>query len=163
MHRVWTSRYGRGTLPSPALDYLTFYLRTLARLIALADRETIVIARTDPPMISTFPAVVAWLKGALNRRFSKSLKGARVLLLGVAYKKNVNDVRESPAFAIIEGWKSGEQGSIISTRSWRGSRRRASTAHSPAGARSGGRERESAATTRRSFAPITRGWTTGSW
>ena len=32
----------------------------------------------------------------------KSLKGARVLLLGVAYKRDINDVRESPALSIID-------------------------------------------------------------
>jgi UDP-N-acetyl-D-glucosamine dehydrogenase len=32
----------------------------------------------------------------------KSLKGANVLLLGVAYKKDVADIRESPALRIIE-------------------------------------------------------------
>ena len=32
----------------------------------------------------------------------RSLKGARVLLLGVAYKKDINDVRESPALSIID-------------------------------------------------------------
>ncbi len=32
----------------------------------------------------------------------KALKGARVLVLGVAYKKDVDDPRESPAFAILE-------------------------------------------------------------
>jgi len=32
----------------------------------------------------------------------KPLKGSRVLLLGVAYKKDVNDVRESPALSIID-------------------------------------------------------------
>ncbi|HKR02811.1 MAG TPA: nucleotide sugar dehydrogenase [Pyrinomonadaceae bacterium] len=32
----------------------------------------------------------------------KPLKGARVLLLGVAYKKDINDVRESPALSIID-------------------------------------------------------------
>ncbi|HEX8652328.1 MAG TPA: nucleotide sugar dehydrogenase [Pyrinomonadaceae bacterium] len=32
----------------------------------------------------------------------KSLKGSRLLLLGVAYKKDVNDVRESPALSIID-------------------------------------------------------------
>ncbi|HEX8847658.1 MAG TPA: nucleotide sugar dehydrogenase [Pyrinomonadaceae bacterium] len=32
----------------------------------------------------------------------KALKGSRVLLLGVAYKKDVNDVRESPALSIID-------------------------------------------------------------
>src|SRR5205085_3708666 len=32
----------------------------------------------------------------------KALKGARVLLLGVAYKKDIDDVRESPALSIID-------------------------------------------------------------
>ncbi len=32
----------------------------------------------------------------------KSLKGSRILLLGVAYKKDINDVRESPALSIID-------------------------------------------------------------
>src|SRR5918999_1567071 len=32
----------------------------------------------------------------------KSLKGSRVLLLGVAYKKNIDDVRASPALSIID-------------------------------------------------------------
>ena len=32
----------------------------------------------------------------------KELKTAKVLILGVAYKKNINDQRESPAFAVME-------------------------------------------------------------
>src|SRR5438445_2304304 len=32
----------------------------------------------------------------------KAMKGARVLLLGVAYKKDIDDVRESPALSIID-------------------------------------------------------------
>ncbi len=46
--------------------------------------------------------VVARLADALNERSGKGLKGARVLVLGLAYKKNVDDTRESPAFALIE-------------------------------------------------------------
>jgi len=38
---------------------------------------------------------------ALNGR-GKSIKGAKVLVLGLAYKKDVDDVRESPSFKIIE-------------------------------------------------------------
>ncbi len=38
---------------------------------------------------------------AMNRR-GKALKGARVLVLGVAYKEDVDDMRESPACEIIE-------------------------------------------------------------
>lgn len=45
--------------------------------------------------------VVYRVRRALNTHH-KSLKNARVLLLGVAYKKDVNDTRESPALKIIE-------------------------------------------------------------
>src|SRR6266436_3204334 len=33
----------------------------------------------------------------------KPMKGSRILLLGVAYKKDIDDVRESPALSIIDG------------------------------------------------------------
>ena len=38
---------------------------------------------------------------ALNRQ-KKSVNGARILVLGLSYKKNVDDLRESPALTIIE-------------------------------------------------------------
>ena len=43
---------------------------------------------------------------ALDQRFAKPLNGAKILLLGMAYKKNVADIRESPGFAIMELLKS---------------------------------------------------------
>jgi UDP-N-acetyl-D-glucosamine dehydrogenase len=45
--------------------------------------------------------VVATTMEALNRQ-RKSLNGSRVLVLGVAYKKDIDDLRESPALTIIE-------------------------------------------------------------
>src|ERR1700694_32498 len=45
--------------------------------------------------------VVDAVASALNDR-QKSLKGSRVLLLGVAYKKDVDDMRESPSLKILE-------------------------------------------------------------
>jgi UDP-N-acetyl-D-glucosamine dehydrogenase len=39
------------------------------------------------------------IQGALNNQ-KKPLKGAKILLLGVAYKKNVADTRESPAYDV---------------------------------------------------------------
>ena len=39
----------------------------------------------------------------LNQRFAKALKGAKVLVLGVAYKQDIDDYRESPAIQVIEG------------------------------------------------------------
>jgi UDP-N-acetyl-D-glucosamine dehydrogenase len=44
--------------------------------------------------------VVDKIQGALNEH-SKSVKGSRIHILGVAYKKNIDDVRESPALDII--------------------------------------------------------------
>jgi UDP-N-acetyl-D-glucosamine dehydrogenase len=45
--------------------------------------------------------VLASVSGALNRH-RKSLNGAKVLVLGVAYKKDIDDLRESPSLTIIE-------------------------------------------------------------
>jgi UDP-N-acetyl-D-glucosamine dehydrogenase len=75
--------------------YLSWKLRTLqceARFIALADSVN-----------SGMPAyVVERTTEALNDQ-AKALRGSRILIYGVAYKANVNDCRESPAFAIICG------------------------------------------------------------
>jgi UDP-N-acetyl-D-glucosamine dehydrogenase len=45
--------------------------------------------------------VVQLVQDGLNEQ-SKALKGARVLVLGVAYKRDINDVRESPALGIVD-------------------------------------------------------------
>lgn len=45
--------------------------------------------------------VVHSVSAALNR-YSLSMRGARILVLGVAYKKDIDDLRESPALTIIE-------------------------------------------------------------
>lgn len=45
--------------------------------------------------------VVSVVTEALNRR-ARSVKGSRILVLGVSYKRDVNDARESPAIEIIE-------------------------------------------------------------
>jgi UDP-N-acetyl-D-glucosamine dehydrogenase len=48
---------------------------------------------------------------ALNER-GKSIKGARILILGAAYKKDVDDMRESPSIRLIEIL--GEKGAKVS-------------------------------------------------
>ncbi|MGQ9524958.1 MAG: nucleotide sugar dehydrogenase [Armatimonadota bacterium] len=45
--------------------------------------------------------VVDRLQNALNDR-QKSIKGCNVLVLGVAYKRDIGDIRESPALKVIE-------------------------------------------------------------
>jgi UDP-N-acetyl-D-glucosamine dehydrogenase len=48
---------------------------------------------------------------ALNE-YSKALKGSKILVLGLAYKKDVDDLRESPSLTIIELLK--DRGAIVS-------------------------------------------------
>lgn len=48
----------------------------------------------------------------LSQKFKKSLNGAKVLLLGVAYKKDIDDLRESPALEVII--KLEQEGAIVS-------------------------------------------------
>ena len=47
--------------------------------------------------------VVERVGDMLNHRFAKALKGSRILVLGVAYKQDIDDYRESPAVRVIEG------------------------------------------------------------
>lgn len=55
--------------------------------------------------------VVRLISDGLNDA-KKSLNGSRILLLGVAYKKDINDVRESPALSIIDLLRA--KGAIVS-------------------------------------------------
>ncbi len=55
--------------------------------------------------------VVQKVMDALNRE-GKALKGSRILVLGVAYKRDIDDMRESPAIPIIRLLT--EKGAIVS-------------------------------------------------
>jgi len=55
--------------------------------------------------------VVTRVMDALNER-GRALKGAKVLVLGVAYKRDVDDMRESPALKIIDLLES--KGAVVS-------------------------------------------------
>jgi UDP-N-acetyl-D-glucosamine dehydrogenase len=74
--------------------YLAWKMRTLnykTRFIELAGEVN-----------SAMPAwVVSKIGDALNEH-GKAIRGSRILLLGLAYKKNVDDSRESPAAEIME-------------------------------------------------------------
>jgi UDP-N-acetyl-D-glucosamine dehydrogenase len=75
--------------------YLSWRMRSLkyqARFIELADTIN-----------SAMPAeVVVLVQEALNRH-KKAPNGSKILVAGVAYKRDVSDHRESPAFDVIHG------------------------------------------------------------
>lgn len=62
VHRVRTSRFGRAKLWGRMFDYLTFYLGSTWRLLRLIRPGDIVVAKTDPPMMSVPAAWVVTLK-----------------------------------------------------------------------------------------------------
>jgi UDP-N-acetyl-D-glucosamine dehydrogenase len=51
---------------------------------------------------SHMPDYVVDLVGEALNEAGKAVKGSKILVLGVAYKKNVDDCRESPAIDVIE-------------------------------------------------------------
>jgi UDP-N-acetyl-D-glucosamine dehydrogenase len=74
--------------------YLAWKMRTLhykTRMIELAGE-----INTEMPLFW-----VGKVQDALNQQ-GKPLKGSRVLVLGVAYKKDIDDLRESPALEILD-------------------------------------------------------------
>ena len=74
--------------------YLSWKLKALdydARFIQLAGE-----INTSMPI-----HVVDLVRNAMNAQ-KKALNGSSILIVGVAYKKNVNDVRESPAIDVIK-------------------------------------------------------------
>ncbi len=76
-----------------------FYLTWKAREYEVPTRFIELAGEINSGMVRH---VVRRLADELNRRAAKSLNGASILLLGLAYKKNVDDMRESPALRLIE-------------------------------------------------------------
>jgi UDP-N-acetyl-D-glucosamine dehydrogenase len=75
--------------------YLTWKAREYGmdtRFIHLAGQMNVAMPRM----------VVQRLAEALNQATGRGLKGAKILVMGVAYKRNVEDTRESPSLVMIE-------------------------------------------------------------
>jgi colanic acid biosynthesis glycosyl transferase WcaI len=62
--RVWTSRRGRQNLFGRSLDYVSFYFSAAWCLLRIARAGDIVVAKTDPPLLSVVAAPIAWLRGS---------------------------------------------------------------------------------------------------
>lgn len=84
-----------------------FYLTWKAREYGLHTRFIELAGEVNTAMPDW---VVGKLMDALNER-GKPLNGAKVLVLGIAYKKNVDDMRESPSVELME--KLQKKGAVI--------------------------------------------------
>lgn len=76
-----------------------FYLTWKAREFELPTRFIELAGEINAAMPRH---VVATLAEALDRQAGKALSRSRVLVVGLAYKKNVPDIRESPSLRLIE-------------------------------------------------------------
>ncbi|MEC6745455.1 nucleotide sugar dehydrogenase [Pseudomonas qingdaonensis] len=75
-----------------------FYLTWKAREYGLHTRFIELAGEVNSAMPDY---VIAKVSSALNER-KKAVNGSRVLVLGIAYKKNVDDMRESPSVFMME-------------------------------------------------------------
>jgi len=75
-----------------------FYLSWLARKAGMTTRFIELAGEVNTSMPQY---VIEQVMEALNE-YGKPLKGSKVCVLGVAYKKDVDDARESPAFTLIK-------------------------------------------------------------
>ena len=64
IRRVWTSRFGRAGLVGRAIDYLSFYVTAFGAILGSVRRSDVVVAKTDPPLLSLVAAVAVRLRGA---------------------------------------------------------------------------------------------------
>ena len=75
-----------------------FYLTWKARQFDMSTRFIELAGEINTSMPEY---VVSRLSEALNKK-KKAVNGSKILVLGLAYKKNVDDIRESPSIALIE-------------------------------------------------------------
>jgi glycosyltransferase involved in cell wall biosynthesis len=96
VYRAWSTRFGRAKLLGRALDYLSFYLGAAWTLARLACRDTAIVAKTDPPLISVVAAAVAKLREAMLINWLQDIfpEVAAALLLEPVRKKDGLGVRK---------------------------------------------------------------------
>lgn len=76
-----------------------FYLTWKAKEYGIATRFIELAGEINTHMPDY---VIKRLREALDHHLMKGLNGARILVSGIAYKKNVDDMRESPSLILIE-------------------------------------------------------------
>lgn len=136
VHRVWTTRFGRAGTVGRAFDYASFYISATWMLLSLLRRGDVVVAKTDPPLVSVCGLVATALRGArlvnwLEDVFPEiaqrvgmrlgpavsaarwlrnaSLRGARAsVVLGERMKSEVTHLVPGARLEVIPDWADGE-------------------------------------------------------
>jgi colanic acid biosynthesis glycosyl transferase WcaI len=94
--RLSTSRFGRGTLPGRAMDYLSFHLAAFGWLIRNVRRGDVVVVCTDPPLISLGCALPIRLRGGEMVNWIMDLFPETAIELGL--------FRKAPVLGRLAAW-----------------------------------------------------------
>ncbi|WP_271078044.1 glycosyltransferase family 4 protein [Aurantiacibacter sp. MUD61] len=73
IHRVATPSFGRGNIVGRLIDYLGFYVSAFAKTLGVASSGDVVVAKTDPPVLSWPIGIAARLKGARRANWLQDL------------------------------------------------------------------------------------------
>ena len=88
IHRVATTRFGRGALLGRAIDYASFYLTASLAAWRLLGRGDIVVAKTDPPLLQIPLGLVARLRGARQVNWMQDVYPELAAALGCACSRS---------------------------------------------------------------------------
>jgi colanic acid biosynthesis glycosyl transferase WcaI len=83
VHRIATTQFGRAALPGRSIDYASFYLSAWRSLAAIVQPGDIVVAKTDPPLISILAQAAVRRAGARLVNWLQDLYPELAVELGV--------------------------------------------------------------------------------
>jgi len=87
IHRVATASFGRQTLLGRMFDYASFYFSSAFVLLRCAKRGDVVIAKTDPPMLSVITVALAKLRGFKTVNWLQDIYPEIAIEIGVSALK----------------------------------------------------------------------------
>ena len=89
IHRVFSTQFGRTSLVGRALDYLSYYASMILKVIKLAHAGDVVIAKTDPPLISVLAMWAARIRRATLVNWLQDIYPEIAIELGVPFAKGL--------------------------------------------------------------------------
>ena len=92
IHRVRTAVRGRSRLAGRAVDYLSFHLAAALKLSSLLRRGDVVVAKTDPPLLSIGVSLLAHWRGAQLVNWLQDIFPEVAAALGVALPRRIDAV-----------------------------------------------------------------------
>jgi len=98
IRRVWSSRFGRAGLVGRAIDYLSFYITAFFAILATARHGDLVVAKTDPPLLSVVASIAVRLRGATLINWLQDLYPEVAAELGVGAMRG-------PVGGLLRRWR----------------------------------------------------------